>query len=1006
MKKPSHRPHPQVPKKADTVLPVSFNKKALPTQRKATWQTYVWYLVLALLGGILIFSASIFVYILWILKDLPSPEDLANYSLVSTTKIYARDGSLLYEAGDEGQRRTVVPYEQISRHMINATLAAEDDEFFSHPGFDWKGILRAVYSDTIGRLTGGGGIQGGSTITQQFVKNAFLTPERTFRRKISELILSVELEQNFSKEKILELYLNKIFYGAQSYGVQAAAKTYFNKDAKNLTIAESAALAAIPKSTARFSPYNNKETLIDRQKYILDRMHKLNMLNDAEYNKASKDELVFAPYKDTITAPHFVFYVLQELEKNFGTDLQGLNIYTTLDPKLQQEAEKIVKEGALKNDERHGAKNAALVSLDPKTGEILVMVGSRDYFDDSVDGKVNVTTSHRQPGSSFKPFTYATLFTKGFGSGTVFYDVETDFGGKYIPANYDGKHRGPVTVRYALANSLNIPAVAAQYLARLDDTLTLINKMGIEYLDKAAADRNGLALALGVEEIAPIDMAEAYSVFANNGQKMPLAAITKITTDQQKVLWERTPPVAEDVLDPQAAYLINNILSDNNARPANWVNLFIPDHTVAVKTGTSINIVNNVKKPKDLWTIGYTPSIVTAVWVGNNTGDISALTADGVTDAASIWKPFMIKALEGKPNEEFARPEKIKEVAVSTLSGFLPSGATPPDKIRTELFPDYGVPTIYDQGFASARVDQISGKLATEYCSENVALYVYQNFHSILYYLRPEDPALPRWEEAVQRWAYGVRNIPTTIASPNPEEGNPPVTPIVYVDSPAKIPTEPCNALQAHDVGIALAKPKEGDKVRIGLNKANFSISDPYEISKITGYFDGQMAAVQESPPFDSMFINIPESPLGSVHTVRFVFELRDGKQVSVHASVVVSDDATPPEISILEPRENQTFIPGEVFQINAVIVDDKAVSRVEFFFDGSPIITLEHSPFATSFMIPIDATDGNHELLVRAYDSQDNVTRFKRNIEVKNTTTETSSSSNERRERKPEINL
>jgi len=1004
MKKPPHRQHPQTPRSA---IPVTFNKKPLSKQRKATWQTYIWYVVLAVLGSILIFSATIFVYILWILKDLPSPEELANYSLVSTTKIYARDGSLLYEAGNEGQRRTVVPYDQISRHMINATLAAEDDEFFTHPGFDWKGILRAVYSDTVGKLFGEKGIQGGSTITQQFVKNAFLTPERTLRRKISELILSVELEQNFSKEKILELYLNKIFYGSQSYGVQAAAKTYFNKDAKNLTIAESAALASIPQSPTRFSPYNNKDTLLSRQKYILDRMYKLNMLNDGEYNKASKDELAFAPYKATIRAPHFVFYVMQELEKNFGTDLQGLNIHTTLDPTLQEEAEKIVKEGALKNEKSHGAANAGLVSLDPKTGEILVMVGSRDYFDDSVDGKVNIITSKRQPGSSFKPLTYATLFTKGFGTGTVFYDVETDFGNKYIPADYDGKHRGPVTVRYALANSLNIPAVAAQYLARLDDTLTLINKLGIEYLDKTAADRNGLALALGVEEIAPIDMAEAYSVFANNGKKVPVAAISKITNDQQKVLWERTTPVAEEVLDPQAAYLINNILSDNNARPAHWVNLFVPDHTVAVKTGTSINIVNNVKKPKDLWTIGYTTNIVTAVWVGNNKGEISALTADGVTNAASIWKPFMVKALAGKANEEFPRPDKIKEVAVSTLSGFLPSRATPPDKIRTELFPDYGVPTTYDQGFASARVDQISGKLATEYCSENVALYVYQNFHSILYYLRPDDPALPRWEEAVQKWAYGVRNSPVPTPTSNPVEGGPPTTPIVYVDSPDKIPTEPCNVIQAHEMGITLLKPGEGDKVRIGLNKATFSINDPYEISKITAYFDGQISAMQESPPFDSMFINVPESPLGSIHTVRFVFELRDGKQVSVHAGIVVSDDATPPEINILEPRENQIFTPGEVFQINAIIVDDKAISRAEFFFDGSPIITLENSPYITSFMIPIDTTEGFHELLVRAYDSQDNVTRFKRSIEVKNPNIEEiSSSDRDRRERRNEINL
>ncbi|MBP7057696.1 penicillin-binding protein, partial [Candidatus Gracilibacteria bacterium] len=447
-----------------------LSKKLIPHEKG--WKIYLWYFIVTCLGLAVAGAIGMFVFILLILKDLPSPEEISQINLQSSTKILARDGTLLYEVGDEGARRTVIKYDQIHKHMVNATIAVEDDEFFSHPGFDWKGLTRSVLIDARNIITGSSSRQGGSTITQQLVKLTFLSPEKTIRRKLSELILAVELEQHYSKEKILEMYLNKIFYGAQSYGVEAASKTYFNKSAKDLTIAESAALAAIPQSPPRYSPYNNKDALLKRQQYILGRMHELGMLNDAEYTKAKNDVLVFSPFKETIRAPHFVFYVLQELEKTYGEQIRGLSVYTTLDSQLQENAELAIKEGAARNDKIYGAKNAGLISIDPKTGEILAMVGSKDYFDDSVDGQVNVITSKRQPGSTFKAFTYAALFTKGFGSGTVLFDAKTDFGNNYTPFNYDGKFRGPVTVRTALSNSLNVPAVASQYLAGVEDTLS------------------------------------------------------------------------------------------------------------------------------------------------------------------------------------------------------------------------------------------------------------------------------------------------------------------------------------------------------------------------------------------------------------------------------------------------------------------------------------------------------------------------------------------------------
>ncbi len=971
------------------------NQKTMPPVKR--WKLWSWYALVFFLGSTLVTSIFGFVYILLILKDLPSPEALTNITIVSTTKILARDGTLLYEAGDDGARRTVVGLDQINQHMIDATLAAEDDKFFSHPGFDWQGIARALYQDSINFLTGNSARQGGSTITQQLVKLSFLTPERTLKRKVSELILSLELEQQYSKQQILEMYLNKIFYGYQSYGIEAAARTYFNKDAKSLTIAESATLAGIPQSPTRYSPYNNKDALMSRKKYILGRMHTLGLLNDAEFNKASNDEIVFQPVRASIRAPHFVFYILQELEKTYGEQIRGLNVYTSLDINLQDQAEKAVKEGALKNEKAHGAKNAGLISIDPKTGEILAMVGSRDYFDDSVDGQVNVITSKRQPGSTFKPFTYATLFTKGYGTGTVFFDVKTDFGNKYMPVDYDGKFRGPVTVRTALSNSLNIPAVAAQYLANPEDTLTLLNKMGIDYLDKSMAANTGLALALGVEEITPLDMVRAYSVFANNGIKRDIGGIMRITSDRGNEIWKRTVDPGQEVLDPQAAYLISNILSDNNARPAGWTNLVIPNQTVAVKTGTSINIVNNVKKPKDLWTIGYTPSIVTGVWVGNNQGDIPVLTADGITDAASIWKAYMVKALDKKPREEFARPEQIKEISISTLSGLLPSSTTPSDKIRTELYPDYGVPQLVEQGFQSAKVDQISGKLATESCPTNTSLYVYQNYHSILYYLRPDDPALKRWEDGVQGWAQNNKGTPTS-NDPNAPGVNSTTAdgiPIVYVDDPSKIPTETCNIIPPSEVGIELLSPGEGDKIANGPNQALFSYHDPASISKVGVYFDDKLVGSNDTGRFESINFNVPISTLGSVHTLRFVFTLVDGRQSFMQIGVVVSDDTSGPGVTLQSPFEHQVVHPGETFQISAAVTDNKKVTKVEFFFDGTPIITLENSPYITSYFIANDTAQGQHELLLRAYDDSGNVTRVKRTIDIVQNTTNQRSASN-----------
>ena len=680
------------------------------------------------LGGIFAYHA----------KDLPSPASMAEIKISESTKIYDRTGEiLLYDIHGE-QKRTIIAIGEIPGYVKAATIVAEDDNFYNHFGVDFRGIARA----TITNLKGSKVKQGGSTITQQLIKNIYLSPERTLSRKIKELILALEMEIKYSKEDILNFYLNVVPYGSNAYGIEAAARTFFNKQAHELTISESALLASLPKAPTYYSPFgNNPDKLKARHDYVLERMYSFGYITQDELGSAREEELNYYQDPTGLKAPHFVMHVIEQLEQTYGQEQLknlGLTVTTSLDWELQQEAQKIVAEWAEKNEKRFRAKNAALVALDPKSGEILSMVGSRDYFDKENDGNVNVTTRLRQPGSSFKPFAYAAVFEKGYTPDTIIFDVETNFGvqgaKEYIPGNYDEKFRGPVTFKEALAQSINVPAIKILYLAGLSNTINLAHSLGITSLNNDPS-HYGLSLVLGGGEVTLLEETAAYGVFSQEGVYNEPEAILKITSKEGEILYEAESEPLE-VLDPQIARLITSILSDNGLRSPlfgenSYLNLGnIPS---AVKTGTT-------QEYRDAWTLGYTPDIAVGVWVGNNIPSTMP-GASGAAAAAPIWHHFMKKLYE--------------------ITDLTPKNFTPPRPINTTkpiLNGSLGNPVVL-------AIDMISGKLATEDTPEDmIEERVFYEPHSLLYFASRDDPQGPSpsdpsgdpqfdlWEEAIKKW--------------------------------------------------------------------------------------------------------------------------------------------------------------------------------------------------------------------------------------------------------------
>lgn len=616
---------------------------------------------------------AIGVALLWLaFTPMPALNTFDTRKISQSTQIYDREGRTLLFDLNSNMKREVVPLSEISPNLQKATIAIEDSRFYAHGGVDLQGIARAIVVDIYHMAF----VQGGSTLTQQVIKNTMLTGEKNILRKLQEMVLAIRLEQRYSKDEILEFYFNVTPYGGTLYGAEVAAQQFFNKSAKDLTLAEAAYMAAIPQRPTYFSPYgNNRDALNERQEIVLARMLELDLITKEEHNAAVAEQVAFSRQRDnSILAPHFVFYIEQQLEERFGPDVstQGLTVITTLDAELQRESQDIVKEYAIRNDAQFDAENAAMVGIDPKTGQILAMVGSRDYFDESVDGNFNIAVARRQPGSAFKPFVYAAAIQKGFTTETAILDLPTQFSTScsvadvfnstlpcYAPGNYDDTFRGPMTFRAALAQSINVPAVKALYLAGIPNTLTLAKNLGLTTLGQPR--EYGLSLALGAAEVRLLDLTGAYAAFANDGEYHPPVGILEIRDSRGKVV-EKFEENPRQAVDAEIARQISSMLSDDQARSTPGNNPFnFPGYDVAAKTGTT-------NESRDVWTVGYTPSVAIGVWAGNNDNRPMQRQTAGMI-VAPMWNQIMRFALGKYPQEFFAAPPGIPDSLHPALRG-------------------------------------------------------------------------------------------------------------------------------------------------------------------------------------------------------------------------------------------------------------------------------------------------------------------------------------------------
>jgi len=824
--------------------------------------------ILYMIGIVFIVTAILFA---WYSRDLPTPGKIKAMTSAQSTKIMDRNGKVLYDIYGE-KRRTIIDFKDIPDSIKKATVATEDKDFYKHHGVNFTSIARAVLAD----ITRGAKVQGASTITQQYVKNALLSPEKTFDRKIKELILSIELEFMYKKDEILAMYLNEIPYGSNAYGVEEAAKTYFGKSAKDLTLVESATLAAMAKAPTYYSPYgNHPDKLETRTNYVLNRMVAQKYITEDEAKTTKAEKVTYVPYKDNITAPHFVMYVKEKLVDLYGEKMVeegGLKVTTTLDLDKQQMAEDVVDWGDAKN-QKYGSPNASLVSIDPKTGQILVMVGSHDFFDKENDGQVNVADTEQQPGSSFKPIIFAAGFKEKYNPGYVLWDVTTDFG-NYTPHNYNGNTYGPVTIRTALANSLNIPAVKMLALVGMDKALETAHEMGITTLNDPK--KYGLSLVLGGGEVKLIDLTTAFGVFADSGILHETTAFLKIEDSGGKTLLEYNQNKGKkDVLDNQVAYEISSILSDNPARNmmfgALQANLSFGNRPVAVKTGTT-------QENRDAWTMGYTPSVVTGVWVGNNDNTPMTGGADGSVVAAPIWHKYMDNVLKDTPVEQFERPAGIQDVSVDKLSNKKPTENSP--EIIRDIFASWQVPTQFDDIHIKAKVCMICDgeKLASDLCpADQTEERTYTNLHS-------EEPDNPSWENPVLAFAenHGI-----------------------FVSDP---PKESCD-LDSKMPSLTITSPTNGQTV-----SGNIAISadakSSFGVKKVEFFIDGVSVGEDDSSPYS---INYNATYLSSTsHQLSAIVIDNKGLKFKDTISINVIKDTTPPgpvsAVSIIPQLASITF--------------------------------------------------------------------------------------------------
>ena len=685
------------------------------------------YALIGLVAGIIL----MFGMFLWFSRDLPEPGKLIEAQAENSTRIYDRNDVPLYSVYED-VNRTYVKLDKIPKDLEQATISIEDKDFYENDGFSFTGFTRGLLIDPILRRR----VTGGSTITQQLVKNVLLTSERSIPRKVKELVLAIQVDKRYSKDEILEMYLNDVPYGGTAIGVEAASESYFGKKVNELNLAESALLAGLPQSPSTYSPFSGNKYYIGRSEQVLENMREEKYITPDEEEKALEEikKMKFAQ-RDSVSmkAPHFVIYVKQILAEQFGeaaVEAGGLQVKTTLDYELQEKTEDIVKEEV---DKLKGYRvgNGAAVVADPKTGEILAMVGSKDYFDDKNDGNFNVALANRQPGSSLKPVMYAAAFEKGYTPSTMIMDVKTDFPSNepakpiYTPVNYDGKFRGPIQLRFALGNSLNIPAVKMLARVGIADVMEKGYEMGLGNWEPTQQNMEnvGLSLVLGGREVSLLDEVTAYSVLANKGERKDPITILEVKDNNGKTLFKAKDKDGQKVLSEEIAFIISHILLDNNARSdAFGPNSAINIPGVAVKTGTT-------DQKRDNWTVGYTPGVVAGVWVGNNDNSpMNPTIASGVTGASPIWRRIMLEALKVKKLEEFKVPDGVVAVQVDSLGGGMPTEGR---STRSEYFVKGTEPTSESQIYKK--------KDGTTY-----------------YYIRESDPVstdgVNRWQEGIDKW--------------------------------------------------------------------------------------------------------------------------------------------------------------------------------------------------------------------------------------------------------------
>lgn len=802
----------------DRILPKKFRNLSRAQKIK--------YLSVGAFGGLIflfLFSSLLFA---WYSRDLPSPDKIVRREGFST-KIFDRNEVLLYDVFAD-QQRTPITWEDIPEHLKQATIAIEDKNFYKHQGFDPTGWMRAVFN-IIFRFR----LQGGSTLTQQLVKNVLLTPKRTIGRKIKEFALSVQIEKKYSKDEILQMYLNEAPYGGTAWGIGTAAEIYFEKNVKDLNLVESAILSGLPQRPSYFSPFGqNSKAYVNRTKDVLRRMREDDYISKDEEKKAIEDleKIEFSSSGEKFKAPHFVMYVKKILEEKYGEKMVeqgGLKVYTTLDWEMQKKAQEIVTDEIEKVESLDIGNGAAMV-MDPQTGEILAMIGSKDYFADDYDGQVNVCLSLRQPGSAIKPVGYVAAFKKGYTPATMIADVVTSFvggpRGDYVPKNYDRKEYGPIQLRYALGSSLNITSVKLLAMVGVENMLKTAFDMGLTTLEPTQdnVNRFGLSLTLGGGEIRLIDMASAYSAFANKGFKTSPIAILKVEDQKGKTLEESKQVKGKRVLSEEEAFLISDILSDNEARiitfGANSL-LNISSRSVAVKTGTTDDW-------RDNWAIGWTPGKIVAVWVGNNDNSPMGKVASGISGASPIWRKIFLEILKKEPIQEFMMPSGIVEKEVDKISGYPSHDGWP---LRKELFIKGTEPSGSDPVHTKLKVCKSdAGKLAPDTL---VAKGEYEEKEFIV--LKEDDPTSldrNRWQEAIDAWIE--------------KQG----------DDKYKYPKDFCAV--SDEVIVKIKKPKDKEQVSNEFDVEVEAVSN-YDIKEVKFYIDDELKETLTSKPFKTKLVLI-----------------------------------------------------------------------------------------------------------------------------------------------------